>query len=260
MKPVGLICAAALAVGAGAMPTAGQGFMASDLTEKCGGTRVLLTTPDGTVGSDPDAVVTALNQRVMPIIPFLRSVSRTHDAFAVYYPVKNPSQAEIEALSYRIEFGMHRVVAQGLPEQLAAGEGQRVVVSQQYPEDDAWIIEDPAVIRGSMLAEAYPEFDQNGRPSIGFRMTQEGAQIFGAFTAENIGQPFAIVNGDVALSVPVIQTPIHGGAGIITGIFTIEEATSLAVLLNSGDLPYDLVVSSVTEVAATAPDDPVCPS
>jgi preprotein translocase subunit SecD len=42
------------------------------------------------------------------------------------------------------------------------------------------------------------------------------------------------------ISAPVIQSHIPGGSGIITGSFTIEESTQLAVLLRAGALPAEM--------------------
>ena len=60
------------------------------------------------------------------------------------------------------------------------------------------------------------------------------------YTAENIGQPFAIVLDKEVISAPTIQSHIPGGSGIITGNFTIEESTELAILLRAGALPAGL--------------------
>jgi preprotein translocase subunit SecD len=43
------------------------------------------------------------------------------------------------------------------------------------------------------------------------------------------------------ISAPVIQDHIPGGSGIITGNFSVEESTELAVLLRAGALPAELV-------------------
>ena len=53
--------------------------------------------------------------------------------------------------------------------------------------------------------------------------------------------PFAIVLDDQVISAPTIQSHIPGGSGIITGRFTIEESTNLAVLLRAGALPAELI-------------------
>ena len=45
---------------------------------------------------------------------------------------------------------------------------------------------------------------------------------------------------DKVISAPTIQSHIPGGSGIITGNFTVEESTELAVLLEAGALPAGL--------------------
>ncbi|NCM96357.1 MAG: protein translocase subunit SecD, partial [Rhodobacterales bacterium] len=54
------------------------------------------------------------------------------------------------------------------------------------------------------------------------------------------GSPFAIVLDDEVISAPVIQSHIPGGSGIITGRFSVEESTKLAVLLRAGALPAEM--------------------
>jgi len=95
-------------------------------------------------------------------------------------------------------------------------------------------------VTGEDLVDAQPSFDQNGRPAVTFRFNPSGARRFGDYTAENIGSPFAIVLDSEVISAPVIQSHIPGGSGIITGNFSIEESTNLAVLLRAGALPATL--------------------
>ena len=104
-----------------------------------------------------------------------------------------------------------------------------------------YVIEDRVVVSGEELVDAQPAFDQNGRPAVNFRFNPTGARKFGDYTAENIGSPFAIVLDDEVISAPTIQSHIPGGSGIITGRFSVEESTQLAVLLRAGALPAELV-------------------
>ncbi len=110
-----------------------------------------------------------------------------------------------------------------------------------YPSVDQpgvfYIVDDTPVVDGEMLVDAQPSFDQNGQPAVNFRFNGEGGRIFGDYTAEHIGQPFAIVLDKEVISAPVIQTHIPGGTGIITGRFSVEDSTNLAVLLRAGALP-----------------------
>ena len=96
------------------------------------------------------------------------------------------------------------------------------------------------VVSGEQLTDAQPAFDQNGRPAVNFRFNPAGGRAFGDYTAANIGSPFAIVLDEEVISAPVIQSHIPGGSGIITGNFTVEESTNLAVLLRAGALPAEL--------------------
>ena len=103
-----------------------------------------------------------------------------------------------------------------------------------------YLVESAHVVSGDQLVDAQPSFDENNRPAVNFRFNPAGGRAFGDFTAENIGSPFAIVLDDEVISAPVIRSHIPGGSGIITGDFTVEESTQLAVLLRSGALPAEL--------------------
>jgi len=103
------------------------------------------------------------------------------------------------------------------------------------------IIAEESVVGGDELTDAQPSFDQNGRPAVSFRFNPTGARAFGDYTAAHIGEPFAIVLDDEVISAPTIQSHIAGGSGIITGNFTVEESTNLAVFLRAGALPAKMV-------------------
>lgn len=104
-------------------------------------------------------------------------------------------------------------------------------------KDVYYIVADEPVVSGEELTDAQPSFDQNSRPAVSFKFNVSGARKFGEYTSANIGQPFAIVLDDKVISAPTIQSAIQGGSGIITGNFTLEESTNLAVLLRAGALP-----------------------
>ena len=106
-------------------------------------------------------------------------------------------------------------------------------------EDKAmfFILEKTATITGDHLVDAQPSFDQNNRPAISFRLNPTGGRLFGEYTANNIGQAFAIVLDGEVLSAPTIQSHIPGGSGIITGQFDVAGTTKLAIQLRAGALP-----------------------
>ncbi|MAU51995.1 MAG: protein translocase subunit SecDF [Roseovarius sp.] len=119
------------------------------------------------------------------------------------------------------------------------GPGNEILPAMDEP-GVYYILERAPVVTGEELVDAQPDFDQNGRPAVSFRFNPTGARKFGDYTAQNIGNPFAIVLDGEVISAPVIQSHIPGGSGIITGNFTVEESTQLAVLLRAGALPAGL--------------------
>lgn len=122
----------------------------------------------------------------------------------------------------------------------AAGPGQ-VVLPDANQEGLFYLIDEVPVVTGEDLTDAQPSFDQNNRPAVNFRFNPSGARKFGDYTAAHIKEPFAIVLDDEVISAPTIQSHIAGGSGIITGNFTLEESTNLAVLLRAGALPAGMV-------------------
>ena len=103
-----------------------------------------------------------------------------------------------------------------------------------------YVLEETPVVTGDELTNARPDFDQNNRPAVRFTFNRGGATKFGEYTAAHIGEPFAIVLDDKVISAPTIQSAIMGGSGIITGNFSLEESTNLAVLLRAGALPAEM--------------------
>ena len=131
------------------------------------------------------------------------------------------------------------VIAARVNAQSLAASGQELLPALDDPSE-FYLLDAGAVVTGEELVDAQPSFDQNGRPAVNFRFNPSGARKFGDYTAENIGNPFAIVLDNEVISAPTIQSHIPGGSGIITGSFTIEESTELAILLRAGALPAGL--------------------
>jgi len=106
---------------------------------------------------------------------------------------------------------------------------------------EKYLIQKHVVVSGADLIDAQPGFDQrNGQPIVSFRFNSIGARKFAEATAHNVGKPFAIVLDNKVISAPVIEEPILGGSGQISGNFTVEGANDLAILLRAGALPAPL--------------------
>lgn len=116
------------------------------------------------------------------------------------------------------------------------------------------------LMTGADLAKAEVGFDNiTGAPLIVFELTEAGRTIFRDYTSAHIGEVLAITMDKVVLSAPTIQAVIDGN-GQITGQFTQDEATSLAVQMQYGALPVPLNVVDTRAVGATLGADSVSKS
>lgn len=71
-------------------------------------------------------------------------------------------------------------------------------------------------------------------------LTDEGAEIFGEVTSENVGNYLPIVYDGEVISYPQVQEAITGGTAQITGQSTYEEAQVLATQIRIGSLSLQL--------------------
>lgn len=121
-------------------------------------------------------------------------------------------------------------------------EARQILLPSMDEEGVFYVLEQTPVVTGDDLVDSQPAFDQqSGRPSVTFRFNPSGARAFGNYTAANVGAPFAIVLDDEVISAPVIRQAITGGSGQITGNFTVQSSTELAILLRAGALPAAMV-------------------
>ncbi|WP_375326204.1 protein translocase subunit SecD [Candidatus Tisiphia endosymbiont of Nemotelus uliginosus] len=103
-------------------------------------------------------------------------------------------------------------------------------------------IKKKAIITGNQLTNAQASFNQNSQPVVMFAFNNIGSKLFAEITKNNPGKRLAIILDNKLLSAPVINEPILGGSGIISGNFTVESANELALLLRAGSLPAPLKI------------------
>ncbi|TCN36358.1 protein translocase subunit SecD [Sinorhizobium americanum] len=119
-------------------------------------------------------------------------------------------------------------------------------------------VESRIAISGERLEDAKVGFDQRtNQPVVDFAFDSLGARQFADITRENVGRPFAIVLDGKVLTAPVINEPILGGRGQISGNFTVEEATVLSALLRSGALPAPLTIIEERSVGPNLGSDSI---
>ncbi len=120
--------------------------------------------------------------------------------------------------------------------------GARVYYTDTEPRVP-YLIRRRAMVSGERLVDASVGFDpQTNAPEVNFRFDTVGAKKFGEVTKANVGRPFAIVLDEKIISAPIIQSAILGGAGRITGNFSVQEANDLSILLRAGALPAPMTI------------------
>jgi len=129
------------------------------------------------------------------------------------------------------------------------------VLYPSYKEDERtgtttyYLMEEKSVLSGDCMANVQPNMDGIG-VSINFRLNSKGTKKFGDITKNNIGRLLAIVLDEKVLMAPMINVPILGGSGSITGNFSVQEAQNLAVLLRSGSLPAKISIINERQLSS----------
>jgi preprotein translocase subunit SecD/SecD/SecF fusion protein len=107
-------------------------------------------------------------------------------------------------------------------------------------------------VDGADLDNAQASTDpQSGQWVVNFSLNSVGAREFGDVTTANVGKLFAIILDGKIIEAPVIREPITGGSGQISGNFTAQSATDLALLLRAGALPAPL---NIVEEQSVGPE------
>ena len=120
-----------------------------------------------------------------------------------------------------------------------------------------FLIKKHVELDGSHLTNARVEFDQFQQPQVGIEFSRKGARIFERITGANVNKRLAIVLDKNVYSAPNIQDRISGGKARITGRFTLEEATDLAIALRAGSLPAPVKIIEERTVGPTLGADSV---
>ncbi len=118
-------------------------------------------------------------------------------------------------------------------------------------EEDA-LVSKRIILSGDNLLDAQPRMDSETNETVViFTLDRVGAKRFGKATSTGIGKQLAIVLDGKIISAPVIRDTIASGSGQISGGFTFQSATDLALLLRSGALPAPL---NIIEERTVGPD------
>ena len=118
--------------------------------------------------------------------------------------------------------------------------------------DEESMVSKRIILSGDNLLDAQPRMNnETNETVVTFTLDRVGAKRFGKATSTNLGKQLAIVLDGKIISAPVIRDTIASGSGQISGGFTFQSATDLALLLRSGALPAPL---NIIEERTVGPD------
>ena len=119
-------------------------------------------------------------------------------------------------------------------------------------EEGSEFVSKRIILSGDNLLDAQPRMDSESNETVvTFTLDRVGAKRFGKATSTGIGRQLAIILDGKIISAPVIRDTIASGSGQISGGFTFQSATDLALLLRSGALPAPL---NIIEERTVGPD------
>jgi preprotein translocase subunit SecD len=124
------------------------------------------------------------------------------------------------------------------------------------PETVHYLVRKVAAVTGRDLRNARQTLDENNQPAVGFTLKGDGIEKFSKVTGDNIGRYLAIILDDVVQSAPRIEGQIRDD-GRISGSFTPQEASDLALTLRSGALPASLTYLEQRVVGPTLGADSI---
>jgi preprotein translocase subunit SecD/SecD/SecF fusion protein len=117
---------------------------------------------------------------------------------------------------------------------------------------DKALVSKRIILSGENLLDAQPQMNnQTNETVVSFTLDRVGSKRFGKATSKGVGKQLAIVLDGKIVSAPVIREAIVSGSGQISGNFTFQSATDLALLLRSGALPAPL---NIIEERTVGPD------
>ena len=177
------------------------------------------------VGTKEPTILQRGEKRILVELPGLKDPDRIKDLLG------KTAKLNFRLVSENSEFGFDEITTET---------GEKLKISKKI------------VMSGENLIDAQPSIqNQQNEPTVSFSLDRLGAQKFGRATTDNVGKRLAIVLDDKIISAPNINEPITSGNGVISGNFSFQEATDLALLLRSGALPTPL---NVVEERTVGPD------
>ena len=183
------------------------------------------------VGTKEPTILQRGEKRILIELPGLKDPERIKALLG------KTAQLNFRLVKENSEFGIDKLISEN---------GEKLNVSKRI------------IMSGENLIDAQPNIsNQNNEPTVSFMLDRLGAQKFGRATTDNVGKRLAIVLDGEIVSAPSINEAITSGSGVISGNFSFQEATDLALLLRSGALPTPLLVVEERTVGPDLGEDSI---
>ena len=183
------------------------------------------------VGTKEPTILQRGEKRILVELPGLKNPERIKTLLG------KTAQLNFRLVSDNNEFGTDELISEN---------GEKLKISKRI------------IMSGENLIDAQPSIqNQNNEPTVSFTLDRLGAQKFGRATTDHVGKRLAIVLDGEIVSAPNINEPITSGNGMISGNFSFQEATDLALLLRSGALPTPLIVVEERTVGPDLGEDSI---
>lgn len=150
--------------------------------------------------------------------------------------------------SSQISVGLYNADDLEIAKRLATKTGTIIFVDslEGYPEGYELGDQGKIILNQQDMKTAKASPDQSGSSyQIDFVLTPDGAKKLMEYSSDNIGHYLVIVQDGIVITSPIIQNHITDGQGVITGKYSLQEATELAAILMSQPLPFPLVVTEI---------------
>ena len=183
------------------------------------------------VGTKEPTILQRGEKRILIELPGLKDPERIKTLLG------KTAQLNFRLVNENSEFGIDKLISEN---------GEKLNVSKRI------------IMSGENLIDAQPNINnQNNEPTVSFTLDRLGAQKFGRATTDNVGKRLAIVLDGEIVSAPSINEAITSGSGMISGNFSFQEATDLALLLRSGALPTPLLIVEERTVGPDLGEDSI---
>ena len=211
---------------------------------------------------------------IKPLGPEIKQGLDLTGGVSVVYQAKNLNDPDLaENIDVAITVFRTRLTSEGFPEATVTKQGTgRVRI--EIPINKSNEVQDPNTITQYLVKTAKVEFvdpdgnviiegkdmktvmpiSNNSQYEVYFELESDAAAKFAEATTKFNGQAIAILMDGEVISAPVVNTPITGGVGQITGTFTLEEARLLAQQIRSGVMPIEMEELEVRSISATLGD------